>query len=159
ARRDLFEQACARRLFQQADQRFDFGVEADELGVEFCLVGGDGRKSAQEGEGAADRGGLEESSPGGWLRHDCAPLSSGVGEGVNPRHCITFPARLAASFSSCRRRRGRLSEVPETSAEAAMSERQIARGYLTGLVLAGMLVGVGWGDQPKPDPDLAKRVE
>ena len=56
---DFFEQPILRCFFEQAHERFDFGIESDDIGIEFGVVRRDGGKFAQQAKAAEGCGGQE----------------------------------------------------------------------------------------------------
>jgi len=78
---DFLEHAFARRIFQQAHERLDFGVQPYGIGFELRLSGGNGTELGQEPEFAQARerggagGGFEEGSS--FHAHGFAPGGRG----------------------------------------------------------------------------------
>ena len=72
----LFKQLLARRLFEQPDERLDARIEADEIGVELGVGGGDEPASYTEkgeragGEGGRGTGNRDDRDGYSWLRSE-----------------------------------------------------------------------------------------
>ncbi len=82
---DAFHEFVARRVFEQTDERFNFGAERDEMASGFVVVGGRGGQAVQEsevaesGDGARLQRARHETSSIEGVEHERSPSPKGGG--------------------------------------------------------------------------------